>query len=77
MFADSGLLDLADGEVVAIFVLVEILSELVDAGDLVVSAERADAAAWVDFVTSQVVVANEVLTGLVNVETVRQLLSSQ
>lgn len=77
MLGDNWLLDLADGEVVAIFVSVEILSELVDAGDLIVSAERADAASWVDFVTSQVVVTDEVLTGLVNVKTVRQLLSSQ
>lgn len=74
---DCWCIDLADWELVAILVAVEVLGEVVNAADFVCSAESENAAAWVDFIASQVVVADEVLAWLVHVKAVWQLLSSQ
>lgn len=70
-------IDLADWELVAILVAVEVLGEVVNAADVVDTAESENAAAWVDLIASQVVVADEILAWLVHVKAVWQLLSSQ
>ena len=74
---DSGVLDLADGEVVPVFFCVKVLSKLVYSRDLIFAAESTDGTTWVDLVTSQVVVANEVLAWLIHVEAVWQFLTTE
>lgn len=71
------LFNLADLEVVAVPVLVKVLGELVDSSDLVAATKGIDLAAWVDLVAGQVVVTNELLSGLINVPGFWKLLSSQ
>lgn len=71
------LFNLADLEVVAVPVLVKVLGELVDSSDLVAATKGIDLPAWVDLVAGQVVVTNELLSGLINVPGFWKLLSSQ
>lgn len=53
------------------------MGELIDTLDLIDFSVSVDVACWSDLVSSQVVVSNEVLSWLVDIETVWQLLSSQ
>lgn len=76
-FAGLGVLNLAEVEVLVVLGGVEALGVLVDADDLEEAAVRVDAAGGLDFVAGQVVVADEVLAGLVHVDAVRQLLTAE
>ena len=53
------------------------MSKLVYSRDLIFAAESTDGTTWVDLVTSQVVVANEVLAWLIHVEAVWQFLTTE
>jgi len=69
--------DLSNWEIVAVFLSVEFLGGSVDAFDFKDAAESIDVAFWGDFVTGEVVVANEGLSWLVNIEAVWKLLSAE
>ena len=71
------LLNTADFELVTVPVSVEILRELINSSNLVASTKRVNLTAWVNLITSQVVVANELLSWLVYIPIVWQFLSSQ
>ena len=68
---------MADGEVLPIFFCVKVLSKLVHSRDLIFAAESTDGTTWVDLVTSQVVVTDEVLAWLIHVEAVGQFLATK
>jgi len=75
--AGLGVLHLAQLEVLAIFLHIELLRVLIHTSDAEKTSECVDRAVRLDFVASKVAVANEVLAGLVHVNAVGQLLSAQ
>ena len=70
-------LDLAEREIVSVVLSVELLGEGIHTVDHINAAVGVDVGCWRDLVARQVVIADEVLAWLVNIETVRELLSSQ
>lgn len=76
-FAGFREFNLAHVEVHVVLVLIELLSVLIDTSDTENSAESVDLTARGDFITSQVVVTNHVLSRLVNAKVIRQSLSSK
>jgi hypothetical protein len=73
----SWLLNVAEREVATILLQVVVLSGLVDTADSEQSSVGGERVAELNLVTSQVSVANEGLARLVDIESLRKLLSSQ
>jgi len=76
-FARAGVLNLTEVEVEAILALVEVLGVFIDTRDAENAAEGVDHATGGDLVAGQVVVSDEVLSGLVDGVGVGQLLSTE
>jgi hypothetical protein len=70
-----GEFNISNLEVLAVLGLIEIMSELIYTVNSELSAECIDNATSFDFITCQVVIANEVLTWLIHCKSLRKLLS--
>lgn len=68
---------LSEWEVISIFLCVEFFSCSIDAFNHKNAAKRIDVAGWGDLIASQVVIANEGLSWLVDVKAVRKFLSTE
>lgn len=70
-------LNLSKFKMLAVLRLVEILSELVHSVDSEYSTKCIDDTSWLNFITSQVIISDKVLSWLVDCETLRQFLPSK
>ena len=69
------ILDSSEVEELIEFLLIELLSELINSCNSELSSEGVDSSLGLNLVAGQVVVTDEVLTGLVDCEALRKLLS--
>ena len=76
-FRRSWELNLSKGEVVSIFLGIELFSGCVDTLNNKDAAKGVDVACWGDLIAGQVVVSNEGLTWLVDIEAVWKFLSTE
>lgn len=74
-FSWLGVLNLTKIEELVVFLLIEILGELIDTSDSENSSECFNATFWFEFIAGPIVITDEVLAWLIDCEALWELLS--